>query len=72
MKLFLESVKKETKISNLFGKEKERVFRDQNNFHKVLAGLSKLSHHFHGEIRGFDVHSLENFGKGSNKPLCLG
>ena len=55
VKLFLDSVKKETKISHLFGREKEKALRDPKNFQRVLVGLSKLSKHYDGEVKSFDV-----------------
>ena len=55
VKLFLDSVKKETKIPHLFGREKEKALRDPKNFQRVLVGLSKLSKHYDGEVKSFDV-----------------
>ena len=55
IKLFLESVKKETKISDLFGREKEKALKNFGNFQRVLVGLAKLSRHFNKEIESFEI-----------------
>ena len=55
IKLFLESVKKETKISDLFGREKEKALKNFENFPRVLVGLAKLSRHFNKEIESFEI-----------------
>ena len=56
IKLFISFAEKELKISNIFGLQREQVFRKFENFYKVLDGLSKISKQLEKNIHvpGFD------------------
>ena len=43
IKLFISYVEKELNISNIFGLQREQVFRKFESFYKVLEGVSKIS-----------------------------
>ena len=54
---FLETVREETNIRNIFGKEKEKALKNFENFQKILFGLSQLSKYFEKKenIEAFSV-----------------
>ena len=56
IKLFISTVERELRIEDIFGKEREQVFRKFENFYKVLDGLSKISKQVEERINvlGFD------------------
>ena len=39
---FLDIVKEELKIKNVFGKDGEKIFKDFQNFHKVRLGKGNM------------------------------
>ena len=59
--LFLDTVEKETKLTDLFGSLGEKALRKFDNFPAVLDGLSKLSKKKLHNIPSFDVSGRRVF-----------
>ena len=66
IKLFIEHAEKDLDIKNIFGPKGEKVFREFEDFHAVMTGISKVSKRVEKSIgiRGFD--DIKRVCKSSN------